>query len=77
LGRLHAHQRFHLDAEGLFDPERHLAGKSALPLRKLESGRDTFSTRAPAVTDRPRGSIISVRMNDPGWGGLSIRVAVS
>ena len=43
--------------------------RSALALRRLDSvGRETFNTLAAAVTDRPRGSMISVFMNDPGWG---------
>ena len=44
--------------------------RSALPLSKLESaGRETRSAAA-AVTDRPAGSTISVRMKSPGWGGF-------
>jgi len=45
--------------------------RSALPLSRLDrAGRDTWSAAAAAVTERPVGSIISVRMNHPGWGGF-------
>src|ERR1700688_4786396 len=45
--------------------------RSALPLSRLDSaGRETRSAAAAAVTERPAGSIISVRMKSPGWGGF-------
>src|SRR5258706_7849330 len=47
----------------------------ALPFNRLDRvGRETCRTRAAAVTERPRGSMISVRMKSPGWGGLSVRI---
>src|ERR1035437_10309172 len=50
--------------------------RSALPLSRLDrAGRETWSTLAAAVTDRPCGSMISVRMKSPGWGGFNIRMA--
>src|SRR5579864_3258446 len=50
--------------------------KSALPCKRLDSaGRETRRTLAAAVTDRPSGSMISVRMNSPGCGGLNIGIA--
>ena len=43
----------------------------ALPFSRLERvGRDTRSATAAAVTLRPAGSMISVRMKSPGWGGF-------
>src|SRR5437899_3725016 len=45
--------------------------RSALPLRRLDSaGRETRSAAAAAVTDKPAGWMISVRMKSPGWGGF-------
>jgi hypothetical protein len=45
--------------------------RSALPFSRLDNaGRDTFSAAAAAVTDRPAGWMISVRMKSPGWGGF-------
>src|SRR5437667_9909261 len=52
--------------------------RSAFPLSRLDRvGREMPSASAAAVTERPSGSIISVRMNSPGCGGFSIRVGVS
>jgi hypothetical protein len=40
-------------------------------LSKLDkAGRETRSAAAAAVTDKPAGWMISVRMKSPGWGGL-------
>src|SRR5438876_7536385 len=50
--------------------------RSALPFNRLDSaGRETLRAAAAAVTDRPAGWIISVRMKSPGWGGLFIGMA--
>src|SRR5271157_4352440 len=50
--------------------------RSALPLSRLDrAGRDTCSAAAAAVTDRPAGAIISVRMKSPGWGGFFMGMA--
>src|ERR1700687_3623539 len=50
--------------------------RSALPLSRLDrAGRETLSAAAAAVTDRPAGWIISVRMKSPGWGGFFIGMA--
>jgi hypothetical protein len=47
--------------------------RSALLLSKLDSvGRETPSATAAAVMVSPVASIISVRMNSPGWGGFFI-----
>src|SRR5579875_1019737 len=52
--------------------------RPALPLSRLESaGRETWSAAAAAVTDKPAGSIISVRIKSPGWGGFFIGMAVA
>src|SRR5580698_9996663 len=52
--------------------------RSALPFSRLErAGRETRRTLAAAVTDKPRGSTISVRMKSPGWGGFAIRITIS
>src|ERR1700686_761035 len=49
--------------------------KSAFPFNRLDSaGRETRRTFAAAVTDRPSGSMISVRINSPGCGGLNIGI---
>lgn len=49
--------------------------KSALPFSKLDKvGRATFNTFAAAVTDKPAGSMISVRIKSPGWGGFFIGI---
>lgn len=48
----------------------------ALPLSKLDRlGRDTRSAAAAAVTVKPAGAIISVRMKSPGWGGFFMGMA--
>src|SRR5579871_937746 len=39
-------------------------------------GRETFRTRAAAVTDKPLASMISVRMKSPGCGGFSMGTGV-
>src|SRR5579862_3611207 len=45
----------------------------ALPFNRLESaGRETRRTFAAAVTVRPSGAMISVRMKSPGCGGFMI-----
>ena len=45
--------------------------RSALAFNKLDrAGRDTCNTAAAAVTDRPAGSMISVRIKSPGCGGF-------
>jgi hypothetical protein len=45
--------------------------RSALPFSRLDrAGRETFRAAAAAVTDKPAGWIISVRMKSPGWGGF-------
>src|SRR5690348_10522859 len=52
--------------------------RSALPLRRFDNaGRETWSAAAAAVTDRPAGWIISVRMKSPGWGGFFMGMARS
>ena len=58
-------------SEGLFDAEGHVAGQGALLLSRLDrAGRETLRAAAAAVTVSPAGSMISVRMKSPGWGGL-------
>src|SRR6266404_6024708 len=50
--------------------------RSALPLRRLDrAGRETRSAAAAAVTDKPAGWMISVRMKSPGWGGFFMGMA--
>jgi hypothetical protein len=45
----------------------------ALQLSRLDkAGRDTRSAAAAAVTERPVGWMISVRMKSPGCGGFFI-----
>src|SRR5580658_8942321 len=45
--------------------------RAAFPLSRLESaGREIFNPAAAAVTVRPAGSMISVRMKSPGCGGF-------
>src|ERR1017187_3356788 len=52
--------------------------RSDLAFRRLErAGRDTPRTCAAAVTERPCGSMISIRINSPGCGGFSMRMATS
>jgi len=52
--------------------------KPAFPFSKLDKvGRETPSAAAAAVTDKPAGSIISVRIKSPGWGGFFIGMAFS
>jgi hypothetical protein len=47
--------------------------RSASPLSRLESaGRETCKTSAAVVTDRPSGSMISVRINSFGCGGFNL-----
>src|SRR5260370_39542765 len=50
--------------------------RSALPLSRLDrAGRETWSAAAAAVTERPAGLIISVRIKSPGWGGVFMGMA--
>src|ERR1700674_2733757 len=50
--------------------------RSALPLSRLDSaGRETRRAAAAAVTDKPAGWMISVRMKSPGWDGFFIGIA--
>jgi hypothetical protein len=50
--------------------------RSALTFRRLERvGRATPRTFAASVTERPWASMISVRRNQPGCTGFSIRMA--
>ena len=50
--------------------------RSAFPLSRLDrAGRETRNAAAAAVTDRPAGLIISVRMKSQGWGGFFIGMA--
>src|SRR5260370_29347735 len=52
--------------------------RSALPLSRLDrAGRETWSAAAAAVTERPAGLIISVRIKSPGWGGVLMGMAVT
>src|SRR5208282_6011559 len=50
--------------------------RAALPFSRLDrAGRETRSAIAAAVTDRPAGWMISVRMKSPGWHGFFIGIA--
>jgi hypothetical protein len=52
--------------------------RAALPFSKLDNaGRETPNATAAAVTDRPTGAMISVRMKSPGWGGFIIGMVSS
>src|SRR5467141_936234 len=52
--------------------------RSALPLSRLDkAGRETRSAAAAAVTDKPAGWMISVRMKSPGWGGFFMGIVLS
>jgi hypothetical protein len=52
--------------------------RAALPFSRLDNaGRETLSAAAAAVTDRPEGWMISVRMKWPGWGGFLIGMPLS
>src|SRR5207247_6826656 len=47
--------------------------RSAFEFTKLDrAGRETLSAAAAAVTERPAGSMISVRIKSPGCGGFFI-----
>jgi hypothetical protein len=79
VSRLHPHQRIHLRVKRFLNPQCHIAGnaispdKSALALSRLDRvGRDTCNATAAAVTVRPTGGIISVRIKLPGWGVLHL-----
>jgi hypothetical protein len=51
--------------------------KPALLFNKLDNaGRETPSAAAAAVTDKPAGSTISVRIKSPAWGGFFIAMAL-
>jgi hypothetical protein len=51
--------------------------RPAFSFSKLDNvGRETPNAAAAAVTDRPVGSIISVRIKSPGWGGFIMGMAV-
>src|SRR6202011_3752746 len=52
--------------------------RSALPLSRLDrAGRETCSAAAAAVTERRAGTIISVRIKSPGWGGFFIGIVLT
>ncbi len=70
--RLHPHQRVHLHAEGFLDAQRHVPREVGLAVEQAGQGRarNAQALIAAAVTVRPAGSMISVRMKSPGWGGF-------
>src|SRR5215467_9248930 len=52
--------------------------RSELPFSKLDNaGRETRSAAAAAVTERPAGWIISVRIKSPGCGGFFMGMALA
>ena len=77
VGSLHPHKCVHLHSKGLFNAERHVPGKVGLAVKQARQRRPGhLSAAAAAVTDRPAGSIISVRMKSPGWGGFLMGMVV-
>jgi hypothetical protein len=67
VGALHPHKRVHLSMPNPFSVRSAmLPERFALPLSRLDSvGRETLRAAA-AVTERPAGSMISVRIKSPG-----------
>src|SRR5216683_3428436 len=55
-----------------------LPERAALPFRRLDkAGRETRKAAAAAVTERPAGSMISVRMKSPGCGGFFMAMVIA
>src|SRR5712692_11540888 len=55
-----------------------LPESEAWPFRRLDkAGRETRKAAAAAVTERPAGSIISVRMKSPGCGGFFMAMVIA
>src|SRR5260370_6482172 len=54
-----------------------LAESAALAFKRLDkAGREIRKAAAAAVTERPAGSMISVRMKSPGCGGVFVALGV-
>jgi hypothetical protein len=69
VGRLHAHKRVHLHTESFFNTQSHVSRQIGLAVQETGKGgvgRATPSTLTAAVTDKPVGSMISVRIKLPG-----------
>src|SRR5215831_19103555 len=78
VGGLHPYERVHFHPEGFLDAQRISPERSALPFSKLDNaGRETRSAAAAAVTERPAGWIISVRIKSPGCGGFFMGMALA
>src|SRR5260370_9176010 len=55
-----------------------LPESAALPFKRLDkAGREICKAAAAAVTERPAGSMISVRMKSPGCGGVFMALKVA
>jgi hypothetical protein len=67
VGCLHAQERVHLHSKGFLNAEGHVPGEISLAVQQ--------SAAAAAVTERPAGLTISVRIKSPGWGGFFIGMA--
>src|SRR2546428_2901121 len=55
-----------------------LPESAALPFKRLDkAGREICKAAAAAVTERPAGSMISVRMKSPGCGGFFMAMGIA
>src|SRR5258708_11111521 len=55
-----------------------LPESAALPFKRLDkAGREIRKAAAAAVTERPAGSMISVRMKSPGCGGFFMAIGIA
>ena len=75
IGRLHPHERVHLDAEGLFDAQGHVAGKVGVAVEQVRQGRpgDAKNLGGRFYRKTFRGNDLRSDKS-PGCGGLSIRM---
>src|ERR1035437_586519 len=71
-------RRWSMSGPNAFSMRRAISGVSAdLAWRRSESvARRTFRISAAFETERPRASMISVRIRSPGWGGFFMGMAV-
>ena len=78
VGCLHAHECVHSRSKSLLKAKRHVAGKVGLAVEQAGKSRPGHPRRAAAaVTDSPAGSMISVRIKSPGWGGFFIGMVLA
>jgi len=66
VGGLHLHKRVHLHPKSFLNAERHIARKISLAVQQAGKSRPRNPKGRGGVSDKPAGSIISVRIKSPG-----------